>query len=345
MNLKSIRLYTSGLVTALALIVVACGGDNPTTPSETPGSTTLAAPVPNSPLNSQELNSLRPTLTVTNAVATGTVGTVTYRFEISELNTFPNNSRTLVQDGVPQGTTTTSWTPGTDLIPNFPYFWRARATNGTTTSEYSRQETFKTQNVGFRDGANIYDPMTNGQTVGTQVGGSLVVGKGWIASTLFDAIIYDIPTSPAARFEFDVLGVDPDEPGPYDIGHKFYCMGNGNEWDFWGFRDGAFKASLDKKTGRLFPDESGVLEHIFRIGGDDNRTKTGPNDWDDQKVYHISLEWGNGRVVNKFDDLVIADESYSGSYAPTPHRISLGCQPRGETLRDVYFSNVRITPR
>jgi len=345
MSFKSIRLYTSGVVTALALIAVACGGDNPppTTPSE--GTTTLAAPVPSSPLNSQQMDSLRPTLTVTNAVATGNVGTVTYRFEVSELNTFPANSRTLVQDGVAQGATTTSWTPGTNLIPNFPYFWRARATNGTTTSEYSRQETFKTQNVGFRDGANIYDPMTNGQTVGTQVGGSLVVGKGWIASSLGDAIIYDIPTTTAARFEFDALGVDPDEPGPYDIGHKFYCMGNGNAWDFFGFRDGDFKASLDKKTGRFFPEESGVIEHIFRLGLDDNRTKTGPNDWDDQKVYHISLEWGNGRVVNKIDDMVIADETYSGQYAPSNHRISLGCTPRNETLRGVYFSNVRITPR
>lgn len=345
MSYKSIRLYTSGVVTALALIAVACGGDPPTTPSETPGNTALAAPVPNSPLNNQQTNSRRPTLTVTNAVATGTVGTVTYRFEVSEESSFPNNSRTLVQDGVAQGTSTTSWTPGTDLIPNFPYFWRARATNGTITSEYSRQETFKTQNVGFRDGANIYDPMTNGQTVGTQVGGSLVVGKGWIASSLGDAIIYDIPTTTAARFEFDVLGVDPDEPGPYDIGHKFYCMGSGNAWDFFGFRDGDFKASLDKKTGKVFHEESGVIEHIFRLGGDDNRTKTGPNDWDDQKVYHILLEWGNGRVLNKIDDMVIADESYGGQYAPPNHRVSLGCQPRNETLRTVYFSNVRITPR
>jgi hypothetical protein len=291
------------------------------------------------------MNSLRPTLTVTNAVATGSVGNVTYRFEVSEENTFPANSRTLVQEGVLQGPTTTSWTPGTDLIPNLPYYWRARATNGTTTSEYSRLESFKTQNVGYRNGNNIYDPMTNGQTVGTQSGGSLVVGKGWIANQLSDAIIYDIPTSPSAKLEFDVLGVDPDEPGPYDIGHKFYCMGEGNLWDFWGFRDGQFKASLDKKTGRIFHEESGVLEHIFRLQFDDNRTKTGTIDWDDQRVYHVSLEWGGGRVVNKVDDMVVADETYGGEYAPAQHRVSLGCQPRNETLRGVYFSNVRIGPR
>ncbi len=346
MSFTSIRLYAPGVLVALTLTAVACSDDDtPTTPTDTPGSTALAAPVPSSPLNLQQMDSLRPTLTVTNAVATGNVGTVTYRFELSEENTFPAGSKTLVQDGIAQGTTTTSWTPGTDLIPNFPYFWRARATNGTITTEYSSQATFKTLNVGFRNGAFINDPLTNGQTVGVQVGGSLVVGKGWIANALHDAIIYDIPTSPSARFEFDVLGVDPDEPGPYDIGHKFYCMGEGNLWDFWGFRDGQFKASLDKKTGRIFHDESGVLEHIFRLQFDDNRTKTGPNDWDDQKVYHISLEWGNGRVVNKIDDMVIADETYGGSYSPAQHRISLGCQPRVETLRGVYFSNVKITPK
>jgi hypothetical protein len=178
-----------------------------------------------------------------------------------------------------------------------------------------------------------------------EFGGRFVPGQGWEAVGLADAIDYDIPTMAAGSFEFDVIGVEEDEPGPYDIGHKFYCMGEGFAWDFWGFRDGAFKASLDKKTGRDFPGESGVLEHIFRIHDDDNRTKTGPRNWDENKVYHISLIWGNGHVENLVDDDVIADESYGGQYSPGGHRISLGCRPRTETLRFVRFSNVRIKPR
>jgi hypothetical protein len=43
--------------------------------------------------------------------------------------------------------------------------------------------------------------------------------------------------------------------------------------------------------------------------------------------------------------MVIADENYSGEYAPANHRISLGCAPRTETLVGAIFSNVRIQPR
>jgi hypothetical protein len=172
---------------------------------------------------------------------------------------------------------------------------------------------------------------------------------GWQPTSYGDFINYDIPTMTSGSVEFDIVGVDPDEPagadGAYDTGLKFYCMGDGNAWDFWGFRNGDFKASLDKKSGRVYDGESGVIEHIFRIGDDDNRTKTGENDWDDTATYHVSLQWGSGHVTTKIGDMVIADENYSGEYAPANHRISLGCAPRTETLVGAIFSNVRIQPR
>jgi hypothetical protein len=350
MKSMTTRLFGCVATAALLAAAAACGKSSPASPSKPNQQTAaLAAPVTQSPKGGTQIQGLRPTLIVANSVATGDVGAVTYRFEVSETQDFPVGSRTVAKDGVVQGNGTTSWAEDVDLQPNFAYYWRARATNGTVTSGWSTVETFKTENVGFRDGQNIFDPLSNGKTVGAQGGGMFVPNLGWQPTSYGDFINYDIPTMSSGSFEFDVVGLDPDEPagadGAYDTGLKFYCMGSGDAWDFWGFRDGDFKASLDKKSGRVYDGESGVVEHIFRVGDDDNREKTGENDWDDTTKYHVFLQWGNGHVVSKIGDMVIADETYGGEYAPANHRISLGCAPRTETDISLIFSNVRIQPR
>ena len=106
---------------------------------------TLAAPTPKSPVSGQLVDPGRPTLVVNNAAATGTPGTVTYRFEVSDLATFPADPvRTFTQDGVAQGSGTTSWVVNRDLGKDVLWYWRARATNGTVTSPFSSVETFST---------------------------------------------------------------------------------------------------------------------------------------------------------------------------------------------------------
>ena len=106
---------------------------------------TLAAPTPKSPVSGQLVDPGRPTLVVNNAAATGTPGTVTYRFEVSDLATFPADPvRTFTQDGVAQGSGTTSWVVNRDLGKDVLWYWRAQATNGTVTSPFSSVETFST---------------------------------------------------------------------------------------------------------------------------------------------------------------------------------------------------------
>jgi all-beta uncharacterized protein len=113
------------------------------TPTPTP--VTLSAPTANSPIGGVAIISSRPTLVVNNSTATGSVGTVAYRFEVSDQNTFPNDPvRTFTADGVPQGTGTTGWVLTRDLGPNVLWYWRARSTNGGVTSAFSNTETFRT---------------------------------------------------------------------------------------------------------------------------------------------------------------------------------------------------------
>lgn len=107
---------------------------------------TLSAPSAKSPAAGQAVDSARPTLVVNNATATGSIGTVTYRFEVSDRTSFPVDAlRTFTEDGVAQGTGgATSWVVNHDLGANQQWFWRARATDGTLTSAFSDVATFTT---------------------------------------------------------------------------------------------------------------------------------------------------------------------------------------------------------
>jgi len=111
-----------------------------------PASTgTLSPPTPMSPIGGATVNVPRPVLVVGNAASSGTVGTVTYRFEVSDLATFPNDPfRTFTEDNIPQGAQTTGWTVNRDLGTDVLWYWHARATDGTATSAYSATETFRT---------------------------------------------------------------------------------------------------------------------------------------------------------------------------------------------------------
>jgi all-beta uncharacterized protein len=110
-----------------------------------PPTGTLGAPTANSPVGGATVTSGNPTLVVNNATATGNVGTVTYRFEVSDQPTFPSDPvRTFTVDGIPQGDGATSWTVTRTLGNDVLWYWHARATNGTTTSDYSPTETFRT---------------------------------------------------------------------------------------------------------------------------------------------------------------------------------------------------------
>lgn len=106
---------------------------------------TLAAPVARSPIGGATVDTARPPLTVDNAAATGSPGAVTYRFEVSDQSSFPNDAaRTFSVDGVAQGGSQTTGTIPRDLGPSVLWYWRARATSGTVTSDYSAVETFRT---------------------------------------------------------------------------------------------------------------------------------------------------------------------------------------------------------
>lgn len=369
MSLPSVRLVALACALGLVSVVVACGSKGqPAAPTPvTPGAVTasLAAPIARNPIGGLPLDAdtLKPALTVNNAVAAGAVGTVTYEFELSELDTFPAGSRSSSAKGIAQGTDTTNWTPPSNLIANFKYYWHARATNGTVTTDYSKIETFVTKNVGFFDRAtpNIYDPLTNGVSVGNAIGGHFVTSEGWQADSYSDGINYDIGTCNDCSVEFDVTNFGNGLGNPADL--KWLSMGDAPAMNggFTTFRDSPWKMHLEQRG-----DGDGTgMKLIWRNGcngcgdsdpGDHTQinppNKAGGPDWRDSKVFHFKFTWTpksfsivvsevvNGQQVN-------AREWFSGffdggSYSPPNHRISLGCYPREETEKFARWRNVRI---
>jgi hypothetical protein len=349
--MKFVRTLGIAVAAGTALTILGCGGDkSPTQPNGPGGSVTIAAPAIKAPMGAVQLDTLRPTLEVTNAVTTGTPGTITYRFEASELDTFPAGSRTFTAESVAQGSGSTSVVVGpSDLIPAFTYFWRARATNGTVTSDWSKVETFKTKIAGFKNGQTVFDPLTDGQSVGAVHGGHFVPDQGWAANTVTDGIDYDIPTCSSCRVEFDVTNFGKAEGAPFSKDLKWLSMGDAADFgNFDAFRNHPWKMHLEQRS-----DGDGTgMKLIWRNGdsGDgDPGDHTGRNDstvnWNGNQVFHFVFEWTPGHYSVSVDGRVWFEGGFNRPYAPGNHRISLGCYPRGETIIGAIWRNIKITPQ
>ncbi|HVH25518.1 MAG TPA: hypothetical protein VM818_02120, partial [Vicinamibacterales bacterium] len=293
------KLHLAVIVTSLATLASCSGGDaaSPAAPGTGAG---LAAPTAKSPVGGAEILGLRPTLEVDNSAATGSVSSVTYRFEISDSVDFPAGSRTIVVENVAQGAASTSAQIPSDLEPGRLYYWRARAVSGAAVSNYSTTETLRAENRGFRNGQTIYDPLTNGQTVADErYGGHFVTGAdgGWQADGLSDSLDYNIPTCTSCRVEFDATNFDRSTP-PEDVDQKWFSMGDGSTFgSFITFRDHIWKMHVEKRSG-----DGGAVKLIWRKGcnTDDSCDNTDnfhvPIAWEPARLYHFTIEWGGGAM-------------------------------------------------
>jgi hypothetical protein len=313
--------------------------------------------VARSPIGGIVTQSLRPPLEVTNAVATGSAGTVTYLFELSELPEFPAGSRSVAMENVAQGAPSTSVLVPSELIPGKVYYWRARASNGTATSSYSATESFIADNRGSRSGQTISDPLTGGVSVADERhGGHFVTGDngGWQADGLYDSLDYNIPTCSSCQVEFDFTNVDRSTPPDSTPDQKWFSMGDGSTFStLFAFRDHIWKMHIEKRSG-----DGGAVKVIWRRGCNDSEACDNtdnfrvPISWNPTRVYHATIAWGAGAMsvhVCEYNGSSCVATVYtatgSGTYAPPNHRIELGTRPRGESLVGARYRNLKVRPR
>jgi hypothetical protein len=207
------------------VLAAACGGSDGggPSPAPTPINPRLTAPAVEGPAPDEQLDTLRPTLIVKNGTS-DQAGTRTYEFQISDSADFSTAltsyitsfNVTVSRAGVPEGTNgTTSFTLDADLQPTTRFYWRARVTQGGTTSEWSPVGKFRSKMVGFiRDGA-LFDPLIHGETLGERIGpSSFVPGKGLRLDSGTSYVRYRLPRAVAVgEYSMDVEGLAANGPG------------------------------------------------------------------------------------------------------------------------------------
>ncbi len=205
-----------------SVLLIGCGSSStPTTPPPPPA-LTLGAPAVVTPVNDEQLSTLRPAFTVTNASSNQT-GTRVYEFQISDRSDFSSaNASTIsglfavvTQTGIAEGTGgQTTFTPTVDLQPSTRMYWRARVAQSGTTSAWSSTGMFRTKLVGFIRAGEIYDPLIHEETVGTRFGSTtFVAGIGIRLNTEASYVQYELPsTFTSGEFSVDVQGLAPNGP-------------------------------------------------------------------------------------------------------------------------------------
>jgi hypothetical protein len=199
-----------------AVVFFAACNKSKTTPAAptAPAAPQLAAPALDAPAEDLQLNTLRPELIVVNGTSSQPAGTRTYEFQIADNDSFSPvaASGTTVAENAGGKT---SFTPTDDLQPTTRLFWRARMTQGTTTSDWSKTGKFRTRLVGYNRPGELYDPLVHGETVGSAVGNvTFVPGKGIRLNDVFSYVVYQLPqTVSSGEFSMEVEGLRPGGPG------------------------------------------------------------------------------------------------------------------------------------
>lgn len=220
--MKSLTTFGVAGLATVAMLAAACG-EKKTATAPSQAAPTVQAPSLEAPAADTQMESLRPTITVRNATS-DQAGSRSYEFQVSDNNSFSTANASNVAGflssvtatAVPEGTGgTTSWTPTQDLQPTTVFYWRARATQGTTTSAWSSTGTFKSKLVGFNRAGELYDPLIHGETVGEVVGSTTFIpGKGIQINNGVSHVRYHLAqTITSGEFSMDVEGLRANGPG------------------------------------------------------------------------------------------------------------------------------------
>lgn len=347
-------------------LIAGCGSDSgsPTTPAPP---ATLTQPTIESPSNDQQLDTLRPTLTVRNATSTQT-GTRTYEFQISDSTGFTSAltshitgfAATISQTGVAEGSGgTTSFTPPQDLQPTTLFYWRARAIQGATTGPWSETGRFRSKLVGFMRAGELYDPLVHGETVGERVGSTTFVpGRGLQLNDGVSFVRYRLPqTIMTGEFSMDVEGLRANGPGDKA---KVFGMQEGDT----DFITNDYRIDIQYRGVRGFPPNA-IQWRVIYGDADDLDVRYEPDtakrfasvyELNAATTYHWKFTWGPNIRLEVFTGGLGGGVLYDygmpaprGIYDPNPHVAYLGAPVGrsgtesasipGTIYRNVWLSN------
>jgi hypothetical protein len=374
---KVFRSFVMGLCFAS---VVACSGGKssssttPTSPTPPPvvAPPTLTAPTVDSPADSAQLDTLRPTLTVRNGTSNQN-GTRTYEFQYSDKsdfsfsaesfgNTFPLSS---TKTGVAEDSSgTTSFPLDADLQPTTRYYWRARMTQGSTTSDWSATRSFKTKLVGYNRPGELYDPLIFGETVGTRVGSTTFIPGTGIqlnqGSGSVGYVRYVLPqTVSNGEFSMEVEGLRANGPG--DKAKVFGMQQGPDDSDFV---TNLYRVDIQYRGVNGVPPNciqfrvlyGSATDTSVRYEPDTEKRNASVFLLNPSTTYYWKATWGSVFRLVTLQGGVTGSTLYDysiptpkGSYQPNPHYAYLGAPPArsgpeaasipGAIYRNVWLGN------
>jgi hypothetical protein len=321
------------------LVAAGCGDEDENTPGP---SVTVGAPGLVSPADGATIAG-EVTLTVSNAAVSGGATPARYTFQISGSTAFTDIAAQAAD--IPEGAGgQTSWTVSSGIAAG-EFFWRARATVGVTTGPFSPSGRFQfrggVSSGGGSDTVLLFDPLTNGASLGDQRGGTFTP-EGWRVEASSNYIVYDMPTIESGFLEFDVKGLDIRNP-TRDARHLFFMWDPSLGSDMTSNR---FRVSLQKLDGRSSVNDLWLRLRFISQGRQIDLGNTFRG-WSPERTYRIRFQWGgegqnarlwiNGQQIFGFD--------YPRPYVPAVHRIELGAAGRAESPEGAIYSNMVIGTR
>lgn len=364
------RILLHCAVVAAAAVVAACSEKKAPTAPTPPPVATVTAPRLDAPADNAQLDTLRPTLTVTNATSDQATGARTYEFQISDTTSFSAATTAssiagfdaqVGKTGVVEGSGgKTSYTLESDLQPTTVFYWRARAIQGAATGPWSDTFKFKSKLVGFNRAGELYDPLIHGETVGTIVGSATFVpGKGLRINDGQSHVRYLLPaTIRSGEFSMDVEGLRANGPGDKT---KVFGMQEGQD----DFITNKFRVDIQYRGSSGFPPNAITFRALNGDSGDldvryepDTATRMASVfRLNPANVYHWKAVWGSGEWrVNVRDGGTsgamfynVGVRALNGNYTPSPHYAYLGAPVGrsggesasipGATYRNVWLSD------
>ena len=356
MQYKTLAICGSAMVLAVA---IACSNspDTPTTPSSSQpaasdkaadGSTLkVSAPVPQSPINNAQPDSV--SFVATKSASTYNSSTpLSYQFEIK--NAAGANvcgSPTVVGGGT--GSTVTYTPTGCTLEFDTTHTWRVRAGINNDRGPWSATATFKAPAGGYIRDNEVFDPLTNGRTVGEIIGPvTFIPGVGVRLEDFTSHIRYRLPrTMVTGEFSIIVTNMATNTEGDKT---KVMAMSEGlsdlitNERRMTiekrGDPEGIVAWRLISHSDQI--DTEGA-EREF-VAFDPNQAYLWTATWNG--VFNVRVQRGGSTgptIYNK-------GKAYNGAYDPDPHYAFIGAPvgrsgPSAATVPGMIVRNVWISQR
>lgn len=206
------RLVWSLALGALALAVACTRSAAPTAPPAPTVSASggngvtlnVSAPVPSSPTGGQQVSGT-PTLVASAATGGGTAA-LQYRFEV-----FNDAGTRIEQSGL---LTSPSYAVTSTLEFGKTYTWRARAEYASHVGPWSSAAAFVAPEGGYIHTGEVFDPLTNGKTVGERIGSTTFTGGGIRVDNTTSYVRYLIPGNvTSGEFSMEVSGLRANQTG------------------------------------------------------------------------------------------------------------------------------------